>query len=95
MTRWSSSHAHQASGPLNGTAPNPVTNGDFARALGRALNRPAFFPTPGFLLRLLVGEVAEIVVTGQRVIPRRPLALGHAYKYPTIDAALAQIFPKA
>jgi uncharacterized protein (TIGR01777 family) len=82
----------EARGPLNGTAPNPVTNRDFATALGHALNRPSFFPTPGFVLRVMLGEAAHIVVTGQRVVPRRPLALGHAFKYPTVEAALGQIF---
>jgi uncharacterized protein (TIGR01777 family) len=81
----------EARGPLNGTAPNPVTNRDFSKSLGRALQRPAFLPTPGFALRLGLGEVADVVLTGQRVLPRRALALGYAFRYPTIDAALAQI----
>jgi uncharacterized protein (TIGR01777 family) len=81
----------EAQGPLNGTAPNPVTNRDFARALGRVLHRPSFFPTPGLALRLALGEVAGVVVEGQRVLPKRALALGYEYKYPTADAALAQI----
>jgi uncharacterized protein len=84
----------EARGPLNATAPNPVSNRDFGKALGRALRRPAFMPMPGFMLRLLVGEAAEVILTGQRVLPRRPLALGYAFKYPTVDAALAQIFPR-
>lgn len=81
----------QANGPLNGTAPNPVTNREFGQALGRALHRPAFMPTPRFALRLALGEVADVIATGQRVLPRRPLALGLNYKFPTIDAALADI----
>jgi uncharacterized protein (TIGR01777 family) len=80
-----------AQGPINATAPNPVTNKEFARALGRALHRPAFLPTPGFGLRLMVGEVADVVLTGQRVIPRRALQLGHVFRFPTLDAALADI----
>ena len=80
-----------ASGPVNGTAPNPVTNADFSRALGRAMHRPAFMPTPGFALRLMLGEVACVITTGQRVLPKRALALGYAFKYPQIDAALAEI----
>ncbi len=82
----------EAKGPLNGTSPNPLPNRDFAKALGRALHRPSFFPTPRFVLRLVLGEAADIVVTGQRVVPRRPLALGYVYKYPTIDSAFAEIF---
>jgi uncharacterized protein (TIGR01777 family) len=78
-------------GPLNGTAPNPVTNRDFSRALGRALHRPAFLPTPPFALRVLLGEVADVIATGQRVAPKRALSLGYTFRYPTLDAALAQI----
>jgi uncharacterized protein (TIGR01777 family) len=81
----------RASGPLNGTAPNPVTNGDFSKALGRAMKRPAFVPTPGFALRLALGEVADVITRGQRVLPKRPLALGMRYQFPSIDAALADI----
>jgi uncharacterized protein (TIGR01777 family) len=81
----------EARGPLNGTAPNPVTNREFSKALGRALHRPSFFPTPGILLRLAVGGAAEVVATGQRVLPRRALALGYSFHYPTVDAALQQI----
>jgi uncharacterized protein (TIGR01777 family) len=82
----------QAQGPFNGTAPNPVTNRDFSRALGRALHRPSFLRTPGFALRMLLGEVADAVTTGQRVVPKHALALGYNFKYPTVDTALAQLF---
>ncbi len=78
----------EARGPLNGTAPNPVTNRGFGKALGRALHRPAFMPMPGFALRLLVGEAAEVVLSGQRVLPRRAEQLGYTFNYPTVDAAL-------
>jgi uncharacterized protein len=80
-----------ASGPLNGTAPNPVTNRELAKAIGRVLHRPSFFPTPGFALRLALGEVADVVLTGQRVLPKKPLALGYSFQYPTVDSALAEI----
>lgn len=80
-----------ATGPINGTAPNPVTNYDFTKAVGRALHRPTIFPTPAFMLRLMLGEVATIVATGQRVLPQRALALGYQFKFPTIDAALADL----
>jgi uncharacterized protein len=80
-----------AAGPINGTAPNPVTNKDFAKALGRALNRPSFVPTPGFALKLGLGEVADVVLTGQRVLPRKALALGYPFKYPTLDEALKDL----
>jgi uncharacterized protein (TIGR01777 family) len=78
----------EARGPLNGTAPNPVTNRDFGKALGRALHRPAFLPTPPLALRVALGEVVSIIATGQRVVPKRPLALGYSFRFPTIDAAL-------
>jgi uncharacterized protein (TIGR01777 family) len=81
----------EAHGPLNGTAPNPVTNRDFGKALGAALHRPAFMPTPAFALRLGLGEVADVITKGQRVLPRRALALGYQFKYPTIDTALRQL----
>lgn len=79
------------SGPINVTAPNPVSNKEFAKALGRALRRPAFMPTPGFGLRLGLGEVASMLTTGQRVLPAKALAAGYAFRYPTIDAAFAEI----
>jgi len=81
----------QASGPLNGTAPNPVTNRDFSKSLGRALLRPSFFPTPVFGMRVLLGQVAQVVATGQRVLPKVPLQLEYPFKFPTLDAALADI----
>jgi uncharacterized protein (TIGR01777 family) len=81
----------ETKGPLNGTAPGPVTNREFGRALGRALHRPAFMPTPGFALRLMLGEVADVVLTGQRVLPKYTQRLGYTFKYPTIDAALQEI----
>ncbi|HEU4702664.1 MAG TPA: TIGR01777 family oxidoreductase [Conexibacter sp.] len=76
------------SGPLNGSAPTPVTNKDFSKALGRVLRRPAVAPVPTLALRALYGEMAEIVTTGQRAVPQRPLALGHAYAHPELEAAL-------
>jgi uncharacterized protein (TIGR01777 family) len=80
-------------GPLNGTAPNPVTNAVFTKALAKAVKRPAFFPVPPFMLRLVFGESAEILTTGQRVLPAKALAAGYAFSYPEIGAALAQILP--
>lgn len=77
------------SGPLNACAPEPVTNRDFSRALGRALHRPAIAPVPGFALQLLYGDMAEIVTTGQRAVPARLLALGHAFRHQDLDEALA------
>jgi uncharacterized protein (TIGR01777 family) len=76
------------SGPINATAPEPVTNREFGKALGRALHRPAVLPTPAAAIKLLYGDMAMIVTEGQRVIPRRALELGYAFRYPELDAAL-------
>lgn len=76
------------SGPLNGSAPAPATNRDFSKALGRALGRPALAPVPRFALRALYGEMEEIVTTGQRAVPSRPLALGYGFTHPELDEAL-------
>ncbi|MFO0810643.1 MAG: TIGR01777 family oxidoreductase [Gemmataceae bacterium] len=81
----------EARGPINGTAPQPVTNKAFGKALGAALGRPAFMPTPGFGLRLVLGEVAQMVTTGQRVIPAKAKALGYQFQYPEIGAAFRSI----
>jgi uncharacterized protein (TIGR01777 family) len=79
-------------GPVNGTAPNPVTNKVFSQALGKALHRPSLVWTPGFALRLVLGEAAYVVTTGQRVLPKKALDLGFTFQYPTVEAALAQLF---
>ncbi len=76
------------SGPLNGSAPQPATNREFSKALGRALHRPALAPVPRLALRALYGEMEQIVTTGQRAIPARPLALGYAFAHPQLDEAL-------
>ena len=81
------------SGPLNLTAPNPVTNRELATALGRALHRPAFIPTPALPIRLALGEMADAaILSGQRVIPSRATSLGYRFQYATIDAALSSIY---
>lgn len=76
------------SGPLNGSSPNPATNRDFSKALGRALHRPALAPVPRFALRALYGEMEQIVTTGQRAVPRRARQLGFAFAHPELDEAL-------
>ena len=76
-------------GPVNATAPAPVTNAEFSRALGRALHRPAVAPVPAAALKLLYGAMAEIVTDSQNAIPARALALGHRFEHPELDAALA------
>jgi len=79
-------------GTWNGTAPLPVTNAEFAQQLGLALQRPARLPMPGWLLRLLVGGMAELLLTGQKVIPRRLIEAGFRFRHPRLPAALAAIF---
>jgi uncharacterized protein len=76
------------SGAYNGTAPAPVTNKEFSHRLGKALHRPAVAPVPAFAIRLLYGDMAEIVTEGQRAVPRRPLAQGFAFRHPDLDEAL-------
>jgi hypothetical protein len=91
MVRWAV-ESPTAVGPVNATAPHPVTNQEFARALGRAMHRPAIAPgVPRFVLRLAVGEIADSLVTGQRVIPAKALATGFHFRYPEIDIALRGI----
>jgi uncharacterized protein len=75
-------------GPVNATAPVPVTNRDFSRALGRALHRPAVLPVPGLALSAIYGEMAQIVTSGVRAVPARPLMLSYAYRHPELDEAL-------
>lgn len=81
----------EISGPVNFTAPQPVRNRELAQALGRVLHRPSLFPTPGFMLRLILGELAEVVLTGQKVLPQKLLAAGFTFDFPAIDAALENL----
>jgi uncharacterized protein (TIGR01777 family) len=81
----------EATGPLNGTAPYPLTNKDLTKAMGRALHRPTFLPAPKLVLRLALGQVAEVIATGQRVVPRKAMALGYRFQFPGIDEALADV----
>jgi hypothetical protein len=78
-------------GAVNVVAPEPVTNRELSRALGRALHRPAVLPVPGFALHVLYGEMAIIVTTGQRVIPKALVDSGFAFSHPEIDVALTDV----
>lgn len=81
------------SGPVNATAPHPVTNREFARTLGHALRRPSLLPAPGFALKAIVGEMAgPLLLEGQRVIPVRAQQHGYHFRYPEIDIAMRGIF---
>ncbi|MBI4061578.1 MAG: TIGR01777 family protein [Elusimicrobia bacterium] len=77
------------SGPVNLTAPEARTNAQFAKALGRALRRPALLPAPEFALKLVFGEMASLLLGGQRAAPRKLLKLGYKFRQPTLDGALA------
>jgi uncharacterized protein (TIGR01777 family) len=82
----------KVSGIINSTAPNPVTNKVFSKALGRTINRPAVLPIPGFTLDLMYGgEFGEVLKGGQRVMPRRALDLGYEFRHPELDEALADL----
>ncbi|HET9917358.1 MAG TPA: TIGR01777 family oxidoreductase [Candidatus Binatia bacterium] len=80
-----------ASGPFNGTAPNPVTMAEFAQALGRALNRPSWASVPPSVLALMLGEMADMLLTGQRAVPDAALKLGFQFKYPHLADAFSAL----
>ncbi len=79
-------------GVLNATAPNPVRNRDFTRALAAAVHRPAIFPVPALAVRALLGDASAVVTQGQRVLPTRTLERGYRFKYETVDPALRALF---
>lgn len=81
-------------GAMNVTAPEPVRNRDFASALGRRLGRPAWLKVPAFALRLAVGPMAAVLVTGQRAVPKALLADGYSFRYRGIDAALSEVIKR-
>jgi len=80
-----------SSGVYNLTAPNPVTNSQIGKAIAKTLHRPYWLPVPGFIMRLLFGEVATVVLDGQRVIPKRLQESGYIYKFSEINTALGDI----
>jgi len=75
-------------GPVNASAPKPVTNKEFSKSLGRALHRPAVAPVPALAIKALYGEMAQIVTTGVRMVPRRATELGYVFAHPELDEAL-------
>lgn len=84
----------QWSGPVNATAPEPVRNREFARVLGAALRRPAVLPLPGFVLRLAFGDMASIMLTGQRATPAAAQQFGYDWKHPTLPEAIADLLAR-
>ncbi|MBI4432553.1 MAG: TIGR01777 family protein [Candidatus Omnitrophica bacterium] len=75
-------------GPVNLASPNPVPMKEFTRTLARALHRPAFFKVPAFALKILLGEMADMLVTGQKVLPEKLLRAGYVFNHPILDEAL-------
>jgi uncharacterized protein len=82
------------SGPLNLVAPEPVTMRDFSTALGKALHRPSTFAVPAFALKVILGEMADSVLTGQRVVPKKLTQAGFGFRFPTLARALADLLEK-
>jgi NAD dependent epimerase/dehydratase family enzyme len=78
-------------GPINATAPHPVTNDDFGRALARAAHRPHWLPVPEFAMKLLLGEMADLALKGQHVEPRKLVEAGFRFEYDTVEKALAEL----
>jgi hypothetical protein len=95
LVRWAIA-TPAAAGALNATAPHPVANAEFARALGRAMHRPAFMPAPAFALRLLLGEMADaLLLSGQNAVPAKATRGGFQFRYEAVDEALAAIFGRS
>jgi uncharacterized protein len=79
-------------GAINATAPAPVTNREFAKALGRAIHRPAITPVPEFVLKVILGEMSQALLTGQRAVPESGERAGFKFTYRTLESALADLF---
>jgi uncharacterized protein (TIGR01777 family) len=80
-------------GAVNAVSPNPVRNREFSKALGRTLDRPAIMPLPAAVLKLLFGELGDVVLAGQKVVPRKLLETGFQFHHERIETALAEIYP--
>ena len=86
---------NELAGIFNGTAPEPVTNAEFTRVLARCLNRPALLPMPAVMLKLAFGEMSRLLLTGQRVLPKRALDAGFEFRYRDLEAALREVLGQA
>ncbi|MGO4371285.1 TIGR01777 family oxidoreductase [Paenibacillus sp. MCAF20] len=82
------------SGAVNASAPEPLRNDEFGRAIGKAMGRPHWFPVPSFLLKTVLGEMSLLVLEGQRAIPRKSMKLGFTFQYPTAESCLNAIFAR-
>ena len=83
--------SENARGPFNATAPHPVTMEDFAKALGNVLKRPSWMSVPPSALAVIAGEMADMLLTGQRAVPEAAIKLGYQFKYPMVDDALKSL----
>jgi hypothetical protein len=81
-------------GAVNATAPNPVRMGEFSKTLGRVLHRPAVLPAPAFALKILLGEMAGVLLTGQRVLPKKALEFGYTFQFPSLEGALKAVLKR-
>lgn len=84
-------HDDSLSGPVNAVMPEPVTSGDFTRAMAAAVHRPALFPVPSFALKLLLGDLSHLLLDSQRVVPGRLLKAGFSYRLPAVRPALEEM----
>jgi hypothetical protein len=87
-------HNPAINGPLNGTAPEPVAQREFIKTLARVLHRPQFLRAPAITLRLLLGEMSQLLLEGQQVVPAKALANGFTFAHPTLEPALRDLFAK-
>ncbi len=83
--------ANPVRGAVNGTSPNPVSNAEFSKALGHSLSRPAIVPMPAFTLKLMFGEMAEMLLASQRVLPKAAETAGYVFRFPVLQQALENI----
>ena len=83
--------ARPVEGAVNGVGPDPVTNAGFTQALGAAVKRPAVFPVPGFLLKIVFGEMSEVLMASQKVLPKAAESAGYVFQYPQLGPALADL----
>lgn len=81
----------EISGPVNAVSPNPVTNEQFGRAIGRVHHRPFWFPLPAFILRAVLGEMSLLLLEGQRVLPQIATSSGFTYNFPHLEEALTNL----
>jgi uncharacterized protein (TIGR01777 family) len=81
----------EVKGPVNATAPHPVTNDEFGRTVGRVLHRPHLLPVPSFVFKVMFGELSDLLLKGQKVLPAKIMGHGFTYKYPNLESALRDL----